>query len=477
MGQEIAKTRFSERDFALFQTRLAEETEALVRLAVAGGIDDPRLIAGFELEAWLLDPAGDPKPVNKPFLAALADPLVVPELSQFNVELNGAPVPLAPGALRDLEDELADTWARAQAVAGGMAAQLAMIGILPTVREGDMTLGNMSDSKRYVALNQQVLRQRRGRPVRIHIRGRDSLRLECPDVMLEAATTSFQIHLQVPEAVSGKYFNAMLAISGPLLAVSVNSPLLFGRRLWQETRIPLFEQSVELGGYAGLADTSVRRVGFGRGYVGDSLVALFAENLRLYPVLLPMAQDAAPLGFAHLRLHNGSIWRWVRPLVGFDAAGRPHVRIEQRVLPSGPTIIDMMSNLAFCLGLAHELVRSGADLPGLLPFALARENFYEAARLGLDARLQWPAGRSRPARELILEELLPMARRGLEYLGVSEAESRRALGILEARTVSGQTGAAWLLHRLDRVDGDVRRLVADYLDHQRTGAPVHEWMS
>ncbi|HRH80080.1 MAG TPA: glutamate--cysteine ligase [Thiobacillaceae bacterium] len=475
MGQEIAKTHFSDGDFALFRTRLATETDALIRLAAAGGIDDPRLIAGFELEAWLLDHAGDPKPANKPFLAALADPLVVPELSLFNVELNGAPVPLQAGALRDLEEELADTWARAQAVAHGMDTMLAMIGILPTVGEGDMTLGNMTDSNRYVALNEQVLKARQGRPVSIHIDGRDSLRAECPDVMLEAATTSFQIHLQVPEPVSGRYFNAMLAISAPLLAVSVNSPLLFGRRLWQETRIPLFEQSVELGGYAGLGEDSVRRVGFGQGYVGDSIVELFAQNERLYPVLLPMSQDAAPQTFAHLRLHNGSIWRWVRPLVGFDATGRPHVRIEQRVLPSGPTLIDMMSNMAFCLGLAHALAHSGADLPGMLPFAVARDNFYAAARHGLAATLQWPAGRERPVRALLLEELLPISRSGLERLGVSESEIRRALGVIEARAASGRTGADWQLDRLERVDGDVRRLVADYLENQRSGAPVHEW--
>jgi hypothetical protein len=475
VGQEIAKTRFSDRDFARFQARLRAETEALIELAAGGGIDDPRLVAGFELEAWLLDRDGNPNPVNQAFLAALADPLVVPELARFNVELNGAPVLLQAGALAALEEELLETWARAQRVAGDMDSVLAMIGIPPTVRKQDMTLVNMSDSNRYVALNAQVLRQRGGKPISIHIEGPDRLRTECPDVMLEAATTSFQMHLQVPEPLSGRYYNAMLAISAPLLAVSVNSPLLFGRRLWQETRIPLFEQAVELGGYGGLEETAVRRVGFGQGYVDGSLVGLFRENLAQYPVLLPMLQEAPASTFPHVRLHNGSIWRWVRPLIGFDAQGRPHVRIEQRVPPSGPTITDMMSNLAFCLGLAHEIAQSGLDITRMLPFPVARENFYTAARQGLAATLQWPAGHGVSARDLLLRDLLPKAQAGLERLGCSNAEIDSYLGTVEARARSAQTGAAWQLRCLEQCGGDSRRLMADYLTNQHTGAPVHTW--
>lgn len=475
MGQEIAKTQFSEQEFIEFRARLAAETDALEQLAAQGGIQDTRLIAGFELEAWLLGSAGMPKPINAPFLAALANPLVVPELSRFNVEFNGAPMPLGAGALTALAAGLRATWDEAQQVARDMDAQLAMIGILPTVGKAHLVLDNMSDSKRYVALNRQVLRQRGGQPVHIHIDGLESLREECPDVMLEAATTSFQIHLQVPESISGRYFNAMLALCAPLLAVAVNSPLLFGRRLWQETRIPVFEQSVELGGFAGLADPSVRRVGFGQGYVGSSIVALFRENLDLYPVLLPMLQSGGAAGYPHLRLHNGSIWRWVRPLVGQDAQGEPHVRIEQRVLPSGPTIPDMMANLAFCLGLAKALVDAGREMAEWLPFSVARDNFYAAAKYGLQARLQWPANTMRPVRNLLLEELLPLAQTGLESLGLSTKEVLGALGIIEARARTGRTGAAWQLSCLDRVGGDVHRMTAAYMENQSAGIPVHEW--
>jgi hypothetical protein len=258
-----------------------------------------------------------------------------------------------------------------------------------------------------------------------------------------------------------------------LLAAAVNSPLLFGLRLWQETRVPLFEQSVELGGYAGLSEPTLRRVTFGHGYVAD-LLELFDENLEHYPVLLPMPQVEAPSRYPHLRLHNGSIWRWVRPLVGFDASGQAHVRLEQRVLPSGPTVLDMMANAALYYGLVHALARQ-PRLETELAFAVARANFYAAARHGLQAELTWLDGERGSARELVLGLALPLARRGLQEFGLSDAEIEHYLGVVEARARSGQTGAAWQLQRLARVGGDVHRMMDDYLDNQRAGAPVHEW--
>jgi len=352
---------------------------------------------------------------------------------------------------------------------------LAMIGILPTIRNEDLCLANISAMKRYDVLNAQVLQQRGGAPVHIDIQGQDHLSIDRQDVMLEAATTSFQLHLQVPFELSTRYYNASLITCGPLLASAVNSPLLFGHRLWQETRVPLFEQSVEVGGYAGLSDPDVRRVTFGQGYVSDSLLELFDENLRHYPVLLPMPQNEAPSRLPHVRLHNGSIWRWVRPLIGFDAAGHGHVRLEQRVLPSGPTVLDMAANAAFYFGLVHALARAPRAAEYDLSFADARANFYAAARQGLNAELTWIDGRRHSARELILQECLPLARQGLRDFGLPDDEIEHGLGVLETRMRSGQTGAQWQLRRLDNVGGDVHRMMMDYLENQRAGAPVHEW--
>ena len=474
MGQEITRTHFSEADLQRFASKLAEETAALRSLARAGGLADARYVSGFELEAWLLDHAGRPSPVNDAYLHALNDPLVVPELSRFNVELNAPPVEMGAGVLAEMEESLLTTWEKCQHVAHGMGTVLAMIGILPTIRDEDLCLANMSAMNRFEVLNAQVLQQRDGAPIRIDIDGMEALHLERPDVMLEAATTSFQLHLQVPFEQAGRYYNASLVSCGPLLAAAVNSPLLFGRRLWQETRVPLFEQAVELGGYAGLAEPTLRRVTFGRGYVAD-LLELFEENLEHYPVLLPMPLTEAANRYPHLRLHNGAIWRWVRPLVGFDAAGQGHLRLEQRVLPSGPTVLDMVANAALYFGLVHALARQPRPVETEMAFAVARANFYAAARHGLQAELTWLDGQRLSARDLVLELALPLARQGLQEFGLSDAEIEHYLGVVETRVRSGQTGATWQLQRLARVGGDVHRMMDDYLDNQRAGAPVHEW--
>lgn len=475
MGQEIDSTHFSAADVTQFGSRLADETAALRSFAKAGGFADPRFVAGFELEAWLLDHAGFPSPVNETYLRALDDPLVVPELSRFNVELNAPPVEMGAGVLAALEESLRVTWDKCQQVAHGMDTVLAMVGILPTIRDADLNLSNMSAMKRFDVLNAQVLQQRAGAPIRIDIAGEDHLQLSRYDVMLEAATTSFQLHLQVPYALAGRYYNASLAGAGLLLAAGVNSPVLFGLRLWQETRVPLFEQSVELGGYAGLTEPTLRRVSFGRDYVAGSVLELFEENLEHYPVLLPVMQQDAPSRFPHLRLHNGAIWRWVRPLIGFDAAGQAHVRLEQRVLPSGPTVLDMIANAALYYGLVRALAARPDAVEMRLPFVAARANFYAAARHGLQAELIWLDGKPHAARDLLLDAGLPLARQGLRDFGLSDAEIEHYLGVVEARVRTGRTGAAWQLQRLARVDGDPHRMMDDYLDNQRAGAPVHEW--
>ncbi|MFO7542409.1 MAG: glutamate--cysteine ligase [Thiobacillus sp.] len=475
MGQEIPLTHFSDADFQRFRDRLADETAGLQRFAQAGGFADARSVGGFELEAWLLDHAGLPSPVNESYLRTLNDPLVVPELSRFNVELNAPPVEMRAGVLSAMEQSLTDTWERCQQVAHGMDTVLAMIGVLPTIRNSDLCLANLSAMKRYDALNAQVLQQRKGRPIHIDIEGPDHLRMDRPDVMLEAATTSFQLHLQVPFGQAARYYNASLMTCAPLLAAGVNSPVLFGHRLWQETRVPLFEQSVELGGYAGLADPAIRRVTFGRDYVDTSLLELFEDNLAQYPVLLPVQLDEPPERFPHVRLHNGAIWRWVRPLIGFDAAGHAHVRMEQRVLPSGPSVLDMVANAAFYYGLVHELAGYDDTAAPPLGFADSRSNFYAAAKRGLEAELVWLDGRCHPAHSLILDTCLPLARRGLQAFGLPDAEIEHYLGVVEARTRSGQTGAQWQLRQLEASNGNAQRMMNDYLENQRSGAPVHEW--
>jgi hypothetical protein len=475
MGREIEGFEFGTAAFLRFRESVARETALLGEWVRSGVMAESPFVAGFELEAWLVDSNFAPAPINEAYLAALASELVVPELSKFNVELNGTPQVLGPGALIALERELAATWRHCLAVADDLDAALVMIGILPTVTEADLCLANMSPLNRYHALNRQIMRARRGRALTVDIRGREHLLTKHSDVMLEAATTSFQVHMQVPARRAARYYNASLVLSAPIVAACGNSPLLFGRDLWDETRIPLFEQAVALGSKRHAAHDPARRVTFGGGYVGASLLECFVENEGFYPCLLPVTFRDGAATLEHLRLHNGTIWRWNRPLIGFDAAGTPHFRIEHRVLPSGPSVLDMVANAALYFGLVHHFAGCGPAPEARLPFERSRDNFYGAARDGLAARLTWLDGSETDARTLLLDELLPVARDGLFGLGLEPAEIDRYLGVIEARVRSEQTGAAWLRRRHDANGRDLTALTSAYLAQQRTGAPVHEW--
>lgn len=478
MGQEIEEARFGRNDFAAFHQRLREETELLGRWFADGHFDAGPPVAGFELEAWLVDEQLRPAPLNAAFIEQLASPLVSPELAKFNVEFNIDPLPLRGHVLTQMASGLQQTWDSARAAAQGLRCELAMIGILPTVTEADLSPSNLSAMNRYRALNQEVLRLRKGRPLRLDIHGHEILRAEHSNVMLESATTSFQIHLQIPPQLATRAYNAAIIASGPLVAVSANAPYLFGKDLWAETRIPLFEQSVEVGGYDEGAHGPMRRVGFGSGYARHSLHDVFVENLDHFPVLLPVLFDTPAEQLAHLRLHNGTLWRWNRPLIGFtpDATGHiPHLRIEHRVVPAGPTVTDAVANAAFFYGLTWALCQQDEDPVEHLPFATARDNFYTAARHGLDAPLNWLDGQKQPAQSLIVKILLPLAAQGLADLGIDADAGRHYLGIIESRARSACNGAAWQRAYVARHGADMRALLAAYLERQNTATPVHEW--
>jgi hypothetical protein len=475
MGQEITRSRFTADDVARFGARVREETELLAKLEAEGRVGERGGVGGLELEAWLVRPDGRPADLNEAFLERVALPTVVPELSRFNFEVNVAPQTLAGDGLARLGDELSATLARCRDTARSLDADALAIGILPTVTEADLRPEHMSRLKRYQALNRQVLAQREGRPLALEIVGRERLSAVHHDVMLEAATTSLQAHLQVPASGAARYLNAALLCAAPLVAATANSPLLFGKLLWEETRVPLFEQAVAVGGFDAARGGPVRRVTFGSRYVG-ALGELFRENLEHYPPLLPEVDDSAPPeALAHLRLHNGTVWRWVRPLVERNADGSYHYRIEQRVMPAGPTIADMLANLAFCFGLWEGLAAQDAGLAVELPFAGARDNFYEAARLGLAARLAWRDGRRPTAAALIRDELLPLAQFGLARLGVERALGERLLAVVDARVRSGRTGAAWQRDYYEANGRDAAELTRACLERQLEGRPVHEW--
>jgi gamma-glutamyl:cysteine ligase YbdK (ATP-grasp superfamily) len=470
MGEEIATHSFSRADFDRYHARLVRETTLLGEWIGHGRFPPCRPVGGYEVETCLIDAHGRPAPVNEAFLARVAREDIVPELARFNVEINTPPRLLEGTALGQMEENLRHTWAHCNAIAQEIGAEMLMIGILPTLAEGDLTLANMSRQERYRALNEQVFRLRHGRPITLDIEGTDHLQTRHRDVMLESAATSFQIHVQVSPGRAAHFYNLAVALSAPMVAVTANSPFLFGRDLWDETRIPLFEQSVDV------ADCrAAPRVTLGRDYVHGSLLECFEENVEEYAVLLPALKDTPPESFVHVRLHNGTIWRWNRPLVGFDAEGRPHLRIEHRVVPAGPSLVDTIANAALFFGLIEGLRQREPPLYAAIPFTAARANFYEAARHGLRADLAWAGGRTTPVRALLKEELLPCAREGLAALGLAREDIAHYLDVIEARLATGRNGAAWQRAFVARHGRDMQALTLAYRDRQRAGAPVHEW--
>lgn len=474
MGQEIHVAAYQDADFQRFRQRLSLETELLGRLIKNRACSEAEPVAGFEIEAWLLDDQMRPTPLNQTYLQAFAHPMAGPELAKFNIELNTPPLPLTGDAFSRMHDDLQNTWGQAEQHARQMDLNLLTIGILPTLQQSDLHLGNMSDMNRYRALNQQILRCR-GKPIVLDICGHEHLKVEHHDVMLEAATTSFQLHIQCPLSIAHHVYNASIIASAAMVALGANAPFLFGKDLWAETRIPLFEQAIATGGYAGAADGPLHRVSFGSDFARQSILECFVENQQHFPILLPEYFDDAPEAFQHLRLHNGTIWRWNRPLVGFDADGTPHIRIEHRTPAAGPTVLDMIANAAFYYGLVKNLADERQAGGAELSFAQAKDNFYQVARHGLDSHIVWFGEHKLRLAALIEHELLPRAAQGLQALGISAADRDNYLDVIRQRLANQQTGSVWQRRFIMENPDEFAELTRVYLQRQRSGEAVSAW--
>jgi gamma-glutamyl:cysteine ligase YbdK (ATP-grasp superfamily) len=474
MGQEITLTHFNEADFAAFYQKLKLETQLLEKQFAQNAFSCRKPSVGFEIEAWLIDRAMRPSPINQHFLASLNDPLASPELAKFNIELNSEPLPLTGAVFGLMQRQLQNIWDKVSLHAQSLNHHVLMIGILPTLTQADLTLDNMSEMHRYKALNEQIFRVR-GKPIHIDINGAEHLKFIHDDVMLESATTSFQLHIQLPITIAHHYYNASIIASSAMVAIGANSPFLLGKQLWHESRIPLFEQAIETGGYDGAAYGPLRRVSFGSDYARQSIFECFHENLAHFPVLLPVDQNTDPEAFAHLRLHNGTIWRWNRPLIGFDEDGTPHIRVEHRTPAAGPTVTDAIANAAFYYGLAQNLTDEiiANRLP--LSFAQAKDNFYQAAHHGLDAVIVWFDGNKHRLDQIVLNELLTRARLGLQSLEIIQTDIDAYLDVIRARVESRLTGCEWQCRAVKACDHDFTELTRRYLNNQIIGNPVNEW--
>ncbi|NTU53794.1 MAG: hypothetical protein HGA97_08905 [Chlorobiaceae bacterium] len=476
MGSEIAQTEFSESEVHAFRQNLRKETRLLMEWFSSDVFDNKEMMCGLELEGWLVDQQCAPAPRNEEFLKRVNNPYIVAELSKYNFEINTSPHPLNRNLPAFLNQELTKLWRLCTVHAAAMKCHPLMTGILPTLQDRMLTMQSMSSIQRFHALNREILRLRSLHPLKIHIEGpNDRLEVVHHDVMAEAATTSLQIHFQVPFAKAAAFFNVAQVLSAPMAALTANAPFLFGKELWDETRIPLFEQAVYTPSFVDTEGRPVSRVTFGRGYVRESMRELFLENLDGFPVLLPVTFAGNPSQLEHLRLHNGTIWRWNRPLIGFSEDGRPHLRIEHRVPPAGPSIPDIVANILFFYG---AMLYMQPEVPqAAIPFEQARSNFYAAARSGLDSRIVWVSGSSMPVSDLLMQHLIPGAILALSEQGIDSRDLKYYLVDILARRVStGQNGALWQKRFVARYGPDFSAMTQACLENQSRNTPVHEWI-
>lgn len=486
MGEEVDAQAFTGDDRTRHRAKVRRCLDVFERMLRESAFETDDPMTGLEVELNLVDDAGDPTLRNAEALAAIADPDFQTELGRFNVEMNVAPAPLHGGGLAAYERGLRRSLNEAERRSTNVGAHLVMIGILPTLRPEHLTLDAISSNPRYRLISEQVLRAR-GEDIAIDISRAERLRTTSNSILPEAACTSTQLHVQTEPDQFASYWNASQAIAGVQLAVAANAPYLLGKELWRETRVPLFEQATDTRSEELKAQGVRPRVWFGERWI-TSVFDLFEENVRYFPALLPIVDEEDPLvvleaggtpNLSELRLHNGTIYRWNRPVYDISS-GLPHLRVENRALPAGPTVVDTIANAAFYFGLVRTLADSDRPLWSQMSFSAAEENFHTAARDGIEAEVYWPGvGRVR-ASELVLRRLLPMAAEGLAAWGVGSEEVDRYLGIIEQRCLLGSNGAEWWVAQVAEHGGDdrydaLRAVLADYRAGMHANEPVHAW--
>ena len=490
MGRHDLEISDDAQDLRRFEERLIADVDALERMLEMGVFETGIRRIGLEQEFFLIDEHGRPAPRAVEVLAALGGPgpMYQTELALFNVELALPPSEFTGAGLGRIEQDLRRQVGIIRRAAQPHGVNVVAIGILPTLGWEHLTLDYMTPSPRYEALNRRVTAMRRGE-FRINIRGTDILSATHDNVLLEAFNTSFQLHMQVAPDEFARVYNAMQLATGLAVAASGNSPLLLGHRLWEETRIALFRQSVDTRQDHELKRGNRPRVFFGDSWVKDSVLELVRDDVARFRVVLPIDEETPHPGkmldkggipeLSALALHNGTIYRWNRPCYGV-AHGVPHLRIENRPMPAGPTALDSVANVALLFGLTLGLVEEYGDVATRLPFHDCKANFYNGASNGLRAALHWMDGRTHSADELVLK-VLPLAAKGLSTAGIDGNDMDRLLDVIGERVSSGQTGSRWMLDGFNRLQGIVpldealQAVTKDYLSSQKGGKPVHEW--
>ena len=492
MGDEVSGTTYSREQRQRYREKVHLCLDVFERMLASSSFDFERPLTGMEVELNLVDHDWQPKMANLEVLEQIADGGYTTELGAYNIELNVPPRPLPGTAALDLEADLRASLNAAEEKANRVGAHIVMTGILPTVMPHHFQGEWMTSAPRYSALNDSIF-DSRGEDLLLDIQGPgpdgERLTLYSATIAPESACTSMQLHLQVAPGEFAANWNAAQVLAGPQLALGANSPFFFGRRLWAETRIEVFKQATDTRPEE-LRNQGVRpRVFFGERWI-TSIFDLFEENVRYFPSLLPEVSDEDPAAvleaggaprLQELRLHNGTVYRWNRPV--YDLVdGRPHLRVENRVLPAGPTVVDVLANAAFYYGVLRMLAYEDRPVWTKMAFATAEENFRECAQSGMDARVYWPGFGEITPDELVLRRLLPLAHEGLERWGVAPAVRDRYLGVIEARAKTGRNGAVWQTETVEALQAKgadrakaLCGMLERYTGYMHSNEPVHTW--
>jgi CBS domain-containing protein len=489
MGEQRVTRDDSEQRHQAFMKALLNEVRTLEHMLSAGLIESGVRRIGAEQEMFIVDHAFGPAMQAANILALANDRRFTHELGQFNLEANLAPLELGGDCLSRMESELQELYRLARESAHKTGSDIALVGILPTLSMEHLGLDSMVPLTRYRALN-DAIRSLRGEEFQVTINGIDELSIKHNNVMLEACNTSFQVHFQAGPEEFARLYNIAQVVTGPLLAAASNSPLLLGKRLWHETRIAVFEHSVDARSTVLQARGQHPRVHFGDRWIDQSVTEIFKEDIARNRIVLTTETEEDPMGMIEqgrvpnlnaLRLHNGTIYRWNRPCYGV-ANNVAHLRIENRVIPSGPTIADEMANAAFFFGMMSGMAAQYPDIRDKLRFEDVKTNFLAAAREGIRAQMNWFDDSYLPAQQLIQQQLLPLAREGLQEAGIDHNDIDRYLGIIEQRVQLRRTGARWALESLENLHGKgtpnqaLRSLVSSMVKQQSSGRPISQWV-
>jgi len=469
-----------------FIKHLIKDIDALEHLYKNGLIEKGPIRIGAEQEFCLVNEQWRPAKNAVDILEKINDPHFTTELAAFNLEINLDPFVLKGKAFTEMATQLRDLLVKAEKIADEHGSKIVLTGILPSISEEEINLDYMTPNRRYYALNDK-LRELRGGDFRMLLCGVDELSIFHDTVMYEACNTSFQMHLQIDPDDMISSFNWSQAIAGPVLGICVNSPLLQGRELWSETRIALFQQSIDTRKVSNFLHDKEARVSFGEEWAKGDLVDLFKNEIIRHSIILTKEieedsmekiQNGDIPKLAAMNLHNGTVYRWNRPCYG-TAKGTAHVRIENRYIPSGPSVDSEMANFAFWVGIMKARPKEFDDMAAVMDFKDAKANFMKAARYGASSMMSWK-GKQHPLRDLLKDVFLPLAKEGLKKIEIDQSEIDHYLGIIERR-IEGQTPSEWMIQQYRELQSKMKKddaliaLTQTIHHHQRAGKVLEKW--